>query len=131
MMIDSMNRDEKIIHLYHVQRYSLRQIDKELGCSPGVARLVLIKTLGTRSQQEGCVLRTTDEYREKIRQTKIGEANHQSKLTADKVLAIREAYVVLLGTFLKTQAQHLLADEYGVKRPTISDIVLRKTWKHI
>lgn len=125
------NLEKKIVYLYYVKRYSIRQVCEELRCANTTVNKALNNTFGVRSTQQAHALRTTDEYREKIRQTKIGDKNHQAKLTESDVLAIREQYLKLQGTFTKTQAQHLLAEDYGVKRPTISDIVLRKTWKHI
>ncbi|GIN22580.1 hypothetical protein J1TS3_37140 [Siminovitchia fordii] len=76
--------------------------------------------------------RATPEYREKIRQTKIGEKNHQVKLTKDQVISIRQEYeAALQDGYQKTATQYYLAKKYSVKRSTISDIVLRRTWKHI
>ena len=121
----------KIVYLYYIKRYSIRQVAKELGCAPDTASKALHNTFGVRDRQKALALRSTDENREKIRQTKTGEKNSKAKLTESDVLAIREQYPILQGTFTKTQAQYLLAEDYGVKRPTISDIVLRKTWKHI
>ncbi len=54
-----------------------------------------------------------------------GESNPASKMTADKVIAIRERHAK--GNV--TQAQ--LAAEYGIYFSTVNKIVQRKTWKHI
>jgi hypothetical protein len=50
-----------------------------------------------------------------------GEHFHTAVLTADKVRAIR----------LDTRRQYIIAEEYGVTRPTIYQIQRRITWKHI
>jgi len=64
--------------------------------------------------------------------SQLGESNNQAKLTAETVLAIRDEYEIALKEGAqKTATQVALAKEHGVKRPTISDIVLRKTWKHV
>lgn len=47
-----------------------------------------------------------------------------ARLTVEQVQSIREAYG--LGA-----RQALLAQQYGVTQGTISNIVLRKTWKHV
>jgi hypothetical protein len=51
-----------------------------------------------------------------------GEKHHSVKLTAQQVLEIRGR---------STENQRKLAEEFGVKRVTISDIIRRKNWKHI
>lgn len=122
---------ENIKHLYFEEKLSYRQVAKHLGVSNStVAKRIRIMG-GGRTPQEGAVLRSSPEYSEKLRVTQLGENNSSAKLSTESVLAIREEYPNLLGSFTKTQAQYLLATEYGVKRPTISDIVLRNTWKHI
>lgn len=55
----------------------------------------------------------------------IGEDVHTAKLTVDQVLQIREDYAN--GTY----SQARLASAYGVTRYTISDIVRRRSWRHI
>ena len=52
-----------------------------------------------------------------------GEAHGRSKLTDSDVREIRD----LAGWF----TQREIGDMYGVKNPQISDIILRKKWKHI
>ena len=61
---------------------------------------------------------------EKGRQPK-GVINGMAKLTEQQVREIREKYEK--GNILQNQ----LADEYGVGRKTISDIIIRKCWKHL
>jgi len=51
-----------------------------------------------------------------------GERHPNSKLTEAQVLEIRER---------NTENQHRLAEEFGVAQTGISNILLRKTWKHI
>ncbi|TWG61225.1 NUMOD3 domain-containing DNA-binding protein [Bacillus subtilis] len=75
--------------------------------------------------------RHTAEYIEKIAEKKRGELNPSSKLSQEQVKSIRSEYELLINNMKKTEAQNYLAKRYGVKRPTISDIVLYKTWKHI
>ncbi|MFL0441749.1 hypothetical protein ACH0BE_00490 [Bacillus subtilis] len=75
--------------------------------------------------------RHTAEYIEKIAEKKKGELNPSSKLNQEQVKSIRGEYELLINNMKKTEAQNYLAKRYGVKRPTISDIVLYKTWKHI
>lgn len=69
--------------------------------------------------------RYTEEYAQKLSDTKKGTKNHQSKLTEKQVIEIRNLH--------KTgQWSHqAIADRYNVKRPTISDIINKRTWKHI
>ena len=52
----------------------------------------------------------------------IGERNPRSKLTAEQVLQIRAR---------ATEVHKKLADEFGVGRMTITDIINRRKWKHI
>lgn len=53
-----------------------------------------------------------------------GEIDGMHKLTADQV---REIRVRCAGG----ANQHRLAEEYGVKQPTISNIITRTTWSHL
>jgi hypothetical protein len=48
-----------------------------------------------------------------------GEINPANKLTQEQVIAIRS---------ITGKLQREIAEEYGVARKTISDIILRKTW---
>ena len=122
---------EKVKHLYFCKKLSYRQVAKHLGVSNSAVAKRIKELGGGRTAQEGAVLRSSPEYSEKLRVTQLGEKNSVAKLSTEAVLTIRAEYPKLLGTYTKTQAQYLLADEYNVKRPTISDIVLRKTWRHI
>lgn len=53
-----------------------------------------------------------------------GEQVHTARLTSDDVREIRRALTEGVG-------QPILAERYGVKQPTISDIKVGKTWKHV
>lgn len=55
----------------------------------------------------------------------IGEKNNNSKLKKDDVLEIREMYNC--GEYTQTKLSKL----FNVRQDTISDIVNRRTWKHI
>lgn len=123
----------KIKHLYYNEKMSTRQVAAVVGIqSKTVIKYLNNNAEGTRNRKLACKLRTTDEYREKIKITQIGEKNNSAKLSEEKVLQIRQRYEDLLSEgHGKTQAQHYLAKKHGVKRPTVSDIVLRRTWKHI
>lgn len=63
----------------------------------------------------------TEEVKEKSR----GESNEQAKLTAVKVIEIREKYNS--GNY----SQQLLANEYGVSREQIGRITRGVDWKHL
>jgi hypothetical protein len=54
-----------------------------------------------------------------------GEVIHGSRLNAEKVIAIRQAYAAGGETY------DSLANEYGVSSITIFDAIKRKTWKHV
>lgn len=123
--------NEKIKHLYLDEKLSYRQTAKRLGIADSTVAKRLRKLGISRSAKEATILRSSPEYSESIRQTKLGDRNHRAKLTESEVIEIRKVYPELQKTFTKHQSQLLLAEEYGVKRPTISDIVLRRSWKHI
>ncbi len=67
-----------------------------------------------------------ENMRDKIlhKKTNYGEKCHSSKLTAEKVLEIRRRLA-------NGERIYLLAEEYGVSRPNISNIKNGKHWKHI
>lgn len=76
--------------------------------------------------------RTTDEYRAKIAREKLGEKNPSAILTSEVVIEIRKQYEVMLETgSKKTESQRYLGKVYGVSRSCVSDIVGRRTWKHL
>ncbi|MDY7043632.1 hypothetical protein RVS70_05375 [Virgibacillus sp. M23] len=75
---------------------------------------------------------SSEDYIKKLSLTKLGIKNPQSKLNEEKVILIRRIYQDMLEQgYMKTQSQIVLAQKFGVKRPTISDIVLRRSWKHL
>ncbi|MCM3404268.1 hypothetical protein [Cytobacillus oceanisediminis] len=123
----------EIKRLYYDEKKSTRQVADIVRIQAKTVIKYLNKNAtGTRDIKLACQLRTTDEYREKIKITQIGEKNNSAKLSEKEVLKIRQIYEDLLSEgHGKTQAQHYLAKKYGVKRPTVSDIVCRRTWKHI
>ncbi|WP_313803227.1 helix-turn-helix domain-containing protein [Cytobacillus sp.] len=129
--VDRLGKEIEI--MYYDQLMSTRQIAKRLGVEPNFVIGYLNKfSKGTRNIKESCQLRTNNEYRTKLREKQLGELNNSVKLTQEMVLKIREEYGKMLEIgHTKTQAQYYLANKYNVKRPTISDVVLRKTWKHI
>lgn len=55
----------------------------------------------------------------------MGETSHYAKLTESAVLHIRATVAN------KSMSRHALATMYGIREKSISDIVLRKSWKHI
>lgn len=59
------------------------------------------------------------------RKTAVGERSGQAKLTDSAVLEIRRRYAE------GSVSQQQLADEFGVHQSKISDVVRRRTWKHI
>lgn len=124
--------EEKIRAYYYDQKLSIRQVAKLMDISPNAVSRQLKSMGGPRAMEDALRYRSTKAYSEKLSDTQIGEKNTQVKLTEADVLAIRSAYTSALQTgHQKTATQYKLAEQYGVKRPTISDIVLHKTWKHL
>lgn len=123
---------KEIKRLYFNENLSYRQVAKHLGLVDSTVAKRLKKLSGGRTVQEATALRSSSEYSENIHQAKLGEKNTQAKLTEPDVLDIRSEYEIALKVGAqKTATQVALAKVFGVKRPTISDIMLRKTWKHI
>ena len=54
----------------------------------------------------------------------VGQINGQAKLTEKQVSEIRSRW------WCQGVTQRQLAEEYGVKQPTISNIISRRTWGH-
>lgn len=127
-----MNLHEiEIERLYYEEKLSINEIADVLNLSE-----ITIKTIINKKQLHGAYKKETfsqnSEYRQKIREKLQGENCYKAKLTDNAVKKIRGEYEVLLEFGLtKTQAQYKLAKKYGVKRPTITDVVINKTWKHI
>lgn len=130
---NTLDKNMRIYHFYCIEQLSLKKTASAVPCTTEYAKKVLTSrfNIDLRSNKESMRLRSTPEYKEKLRKTQLGESNHQSVLGEKEVIEIRTKYERLLDTYTKTQAQKLLGEEYGVKRPTISDVVLRNTWKHI
>ncbi|MEK5394095.1 hypothetical protein NSQ59_27725 [Margalitia sp. FSL K6-0131] len=124
---------KEVEYLYYHKKLSIRQVANLLDCSASKVKHCLNTELkGARSLKEGCVLRSTTKYKEKLRKTQLGEKNNQVKLTTEAVIKIRQEYEQAINEGAqKTVTQNYLAQKYNVKRPTISDIVLQKTWKHV
>lgn len=130
-MVREMSNDKKIIYYYCTRKYSIRQTIKATSCSDNYVKKILRNHNLIRDKKEALALRSTDEYRQKIGDTKRGEKQPGSKLTEEKVLKIRSSYEDLIKTFSRTEAQHILATEYNVSRSTILDVIHRRTWTHI
>lgn len=124
---------KEVERLYYHEKLSTRRVAEILNCSASKVRTCLhTKLQGVRPHKEACTLRSTHDYSEKIRVTQLGEKNNQVKLTKEAVIKIRQEYEQAVNDGAqKSATQYYLARKYNVKRPTISDIVLRKTWKHI
>lgn len=66
------------------------------------------------------------DYRERLRSVSVrGERVNTARLTADQVREIRRRYAA--GGISQTA----LADEYGVTQTQVSQIVSRKSWRHV
>ncbi|MGV2887197.1 hypothetical protein [Paenibacillus taichungensis] len=128
-----MDINQAVSNLYYSEKLSTRQVARQLNIHPNTVRKILHKHyFGTRNSSEAYMLRSTDTYSQKLSATQTGELNSGSKLTSDQVLKIRGLYLAMLNSgYKKSEAQYELADQFRVKRPTISDIVLGRTWKHL
>lgn len=128
-----MLSNKEIERLYFDEKLSAPQIAEILNCATGSVRHRLGQLdKKPRTVSEAAILRNTEEYIEKLSLSQAGEKARSAKLTDIAVLAIRKEYEESLqGGAQKSSTQYYLAEKYNVKRPTISDVVLRKTWKHI
>jgi len=71
-------------------------------------------------------IKRSKETCEKIRKAQQGEKNNSVKLTEKKVISIRAEFKEnVYGEYVR------LARKYGVNPPAITNVILRKTWKHI
>lgn len=124
---------KEIERLYYDEKLSITKVAAGLNIAVSTVSLYLNKySHGTRSLSEAGRLRSTDEYRKKIGISKQGEKASHAKLTNQEVKKIRHEYDgLILDQYEKIEAQKKLAWKYGVTRATISDVVLRRTWKHI
>ncbi|WP_311078128.1 hypothetical protein [Paenibacillus polymyxa] len=127
-----MTLNEQIAFFYYDKLYSTRQVAKELNISTSaVVKVLNEQYTGCRNRSVACNLRTTNDYRTKLSTSQLGDSNNQRKLSSEEVIEIREQYEEMIKSNTKLQSQIILAKSFGVKRPTISDIVLKRTWKHI
>lgn len=101
----------EVFHGRKPQGFLLHSCDNPPCCNPAHLR-------------EGSHLDNAGDRVQRNRQTK-GEDVSISRLTAQDVLQIRAAWVPI------KVSQQTLARKYGVSRYTISDIITRKTWRHI
>ena len=148
----------QIAKMYYEQQMSLNDMQKALKIHYRTLKRILIEELyGLRSKKETNYIRvrklkgrkfspeklenirrgmlrsrSTKEYREMIGKTKQGEKNAHAKLTADKVRLIRVKYKAAVETGKgRTETQFKLADEFGVSRSSILDIIHNRTWRHL
>ena len=76
---------------------------------------------------EGTQQQNMDDMTSRNRQARLnGETNGSSKLTAVQVLEIREKYEKI-----EDCTHRSLANEYGVSKTTITDIISNKHWTHL
>lgn len=130
-MVREMSQEKKIIYYYCTRKYSIRQTIKATKCSDNYVKKILHEHGLVRPKKAALALRSTDEYRKKIGDTKRGENQTSAKLTEKKVISIRSKYEDLIASYSRTEAQHILAAEYNVSRSTILDVIHRRTWTHI
>lgn len=147
-----------ISELYYNQRQSVKQVAEKVGYGDRkVAKILKQHLRGTRSPKEVGMIngdrlrgrkftpdvvenmrkgwlqsRSSEEYKAKIAAEKIGEKNPQAILTPEIVVDIRKKYEIMLSEGSgKTESQRYLGKVHGVSRSCVSDIVGRRTWKHI
>lgn len=152
------NKTEKLIEeiriLYYEKNLTISTIAKELNIYSGTVSNVLKHNLyGTRTLSEKSSLafnsmdnqkrknfftksletrKNNPEYIQKLSEKQTGMLNNQAKLTDIQVIEIRNSYKDMLDNgYKKLEAQNILAEEFKVKRSTISDIVLFRTWKKV
>lgn len=131
MNLEGMSRDEKIIYYYAEKLMSIRQTAKMVGCSDSTAKKVLKEKGLIRSHEEALKLRSTDEYISKISRSKQGIKNAFAKLDEMKVREIKAEYEKMQRNQSKFKTKTELAKHFGVKRPTINDILFGRTWTHV
>lgn len=150
---ETMKQIPEIKRLYGDEKQSILKTAKQLGMSQRTVSNVVkyyLKNERSRSDiQRTAFNNLTEEqkenffdrskqvksdkgYKVKLSKTKFGTLNPQHKLKEIDVMHIRKEYNELIQKGQqKTETQTLLAEKYNVKRPTISDIVLNRTWKHL
>ncbi|WP_336786575.1 hypothetical protein [Paenibacillus sp. MMO-177] len=116
------NQVSEIRRRYISGELTARQLADEYGISAAsVDNIVNGTTWGHVEEidpEQLAALRTARKLESRAKATQA-----MTKLTEDQVRAIRAEYVKGNGK--------ALAAKYGVKQPTISDIVTRRTWNHI
>jgi plasmid maintenance system antidote protein VapI len=121
----------EIDRLHYEEKLSINEIANILNLNE-----TTIKTIINKKQLHVEIIKGTSsrdsEYRQKIREKLQGENCYKAKLTDNAVKKIRGEYELLLEFGIpKIEAQYKLAKKYGVKRPTITNVVKNQTWKHI
>lgn len=107
--------DEQVLEIR--RRYAAGNVtQQELGDEFGVDR----KTVSVIVRRE-----TWEHLKDEVGWTPGGGRNGSSKLSAEQVLEIRRRYAAGGVT------QEKLADEFGVDRTAVHNIVRRKTWTHL
>ncbi|MCY7969602.1 hypothetical protein MOB49_21455, partial [Bacillus haynesii] len=155
-MKSTLLKRDRVLKMYHDEKKSITQIARELKMDFQTVKKILIEhssqqPLRTFSETQRVQFEKLTEsgiiekmkrgrkeklkdpnYIEKLSKTKEGTLNPNSKLTEADVKHIRKLYVDLQREgHMKSESQKIIARKYGVKRPTISDIVLKRTWKHV
>lgn len=131
MNLEKISRDEKIIYYYVENLMSVRQTAKVVGCSAKLVRRILNEKGVIRGRELALKLRSTDEYISKIATSKLGTKNASAKLDENKVREIRVEYEKMQRNESKFKTKTELAKHYGVKRPTVNDILFGRTWTHV
>jgi transcriptional regulator with XRE-family HTH domain len=149
---------KEVGHFYYDQKLSIKEVAKRLNIERTMTLEILNQNLnGSRTPKEAAILRIKkygnpkltpiqldylrdrirargfkEEWKKQISLKNRGEGNKRAKLTEQLVLAIRNEYEEAIKEGRqKTATQFELAEKYNIKRPTVSDIVLFKKWKHI
>jgi predicted XRE-type DNA-binding protein len=149
---------KEVGHFYYDQKLSIKQVAQRLNIGRTMTLEILNQNIhGSRKPKEAAKLRIIkygnpkltpiqldhlrdrirvrgfkEEWKKQISQKNRGEGNKRAKLTEQTVLAIRNEYEEAIKQGRqKTATQYELAEKYNIKRPTVSDIVLCKKWKHI
>ncbi|MCY8737513.1 hypothetical protein P8881_19465 [Bacillus haynesii] len=155
-MKSTLLKRDNVLKMYHEEKKSISRIAKELKMDFLTVKGILIEhsslhPLRTFSEtqriqfekltksglinkmKKGRKEKLKDpNYIEKLSQTKEGTLNPNSKLNEEDVRRIRRLYIDLQRKgHMKVESQKIIARIYGIKRPTISDIVLKRTWKHV
>lgn len=149
---------KEVGHFYYDQKLSIKEVAQRLNIKRTMTLEILNHNLhGSRTPKEAAILRRKkygnpkltpiqldqlrdrirvrgfkEEWKKQISQKNRGEGNKRAKITEQIVLAIRNEYEeAIKAGRQKTATQFELAEKYNIKRPTVSEIVLRKKWKHI